>query len=525
MVRVIREGGAVIFMDPKGDFQTQQTLKLACEYAGRPEAYLFFHPAFPGKSARIDPLAQWSRSTEIATRLVDVMPAENDSGGDAWSNFAWRTLNIVVQGMRICDMNPNLKSIKRYVEGGIKELLAQTLQIYLNDNIENWRQRIKPYMSVDSVPRTFAGDKELFAMVSFYKKDVQAEGGAHEALNGMINMFEHDSQHYSKMIQNLLPTLEMLTADSLGGLLSPEKSADDKRRIVTGKKIIADGLCCYIGLDSLPDRNVSGAIGSIILSDLASVAGDLYNTSESSNAADRKPIYLYVEEMNEVANMPMVNLLNKSRGAGFIVTAATQTFSDLVVRLGDEPKARMALGNFNNLIALRSIDGDTQELITETFGTTMIMTTMHEQKTVAIGSDRDFTNFSGGYGERLIETPDTDVFPQELLAQLPDLEYMARVSGGEVIKGRVPILKPDAEDLLMLKQLTLDEEKDESDRSDQPVVDMDTRTLAKWGVVDPEQTPNTEEDQIDNETLEAWGIGASKPKPTAQKEKEKSANV
>lgn len=51
-----------------------------------------------------------------------------------------------------------------------------------------------------------------------------------------------------------------------------------------------------------------------------------------------------------------------------------QTLADLAKRLGSEDAARMALGNLNNLIALRSKDRPTQDFIVETFGKTAIHT-------------------------------------------------------------------------------------------------------------------------------------------------------
>lgn len=47
---------------------------------------------------------------------------------------------------------------------------------------------------------------------------------------------------------------------------------------------------------------------------------------------------------------------------------------DLAKRLGSEDAARMALGNLNNLIALRTKDRPTQDFVVETFGNTAIHT-------------------------------------------------------------------------------------------------------------------------------------------------------
>ncbi len=42
-------------------------------------------------------------------------------------------------------------------------------------------------------------------------------------------------------------------------------------------------------------------------------------------------------------------------------------------------------------------------------------------------------------GERLMED-EAELFPKELMAQLPDLEYVGSFAGGKLVKGRLPIL-------------------------------------------------------------------------------------
>ncbi|TJH04792.1 hypothetical protein C9161_27800, partial (plasmid) [Escherichia coli] len=34
----------------------------------------------------------------------------------------------------------------------------------------------------------------------------------------------------------------------------------------------------------------------------------------------------------------------------------------------------------------------------------------------------------------------SDLFPAQLLGMLPNLEYIAKISGGTIVKGRLPIL-------------------------------------------------------------------------------------
>jgi len=75
-----------------------------------------------------------------------------------------------------------------------------------------------------------------------------------------------------------MPILNMLTSADLGPLLSPD-AADtrDPRRLISMAECIERAQVVYLGLDALSDSMVGGAIGSILVADLAAVAGDRYN--------------------------------------------------------------------------------------------------------------------------------------------------------------------------------------------------------------------------------------------------------
>jgi conjugal transfer pilus assembly protein TraD len=154
-------------------------------------------------------------------------------------------------------------------------------------------------------------------------------------------------------------------------------------------------------LDSLPDPSVATAIGALALADLAARAGMRYNLG------GYRRISLFVDEVSNVINQPLIEILNKGAEGGIFTTCAMQTLADLARRLGSEDAARMALGNLNNLIALRSKDRPTQDFVVESF---------------------------------------EEMVPADVLGKLPNLQYFASVSGGRIIKGRFPILDPDADE-------------------------------------------------------------------------------
>lgn len=432
ITQAIARGETVIIVDPKGDKELMLNAMRACHFAGRPEAFVHFNPAFPSRSARIDPMKNWNRSTELASRVKDLITSDAET--DPFAQFSWNAINNIVQGLIATGVRPNLKRLRQYIEGGPARLLSRALRNHFDDHVSDWSAAL-----ASKLQKARDSEAETKILVQFYK-DYVSERHPSQALNGLIKMFEHERAHFSKMVASLEPILNQLTSGELGELLSPDaEDIDDIRPITDSARMINAGQVVYLGLDSLSDGTVGSAIGSIMLADLTAVAGDRYNYG-----VDNRPVNLYVDEAAEVVNKPLIQLMNKGRGAGFSVTIASQTFPDFSARLGDESKSRQVIGNANNLIGLRVIDGLTQEFITEPLGETTIRQIMHTQNTSAMGGDKDPTNFSGGYGERLIEA-DVPLFSSNLLGNLPNLEYIASLSGGRIFKGRLPIVTSDME--------------------------------------------------------------------------------
>jgi conjugal transfer pilus assembly protein TraD len=95
------------------------------------------------------------------------------------------------------------------------------------------------------------------------------------------------------------------------------------------------------------------------------------------------------------------------------------------------------LGNINTLIALRLLDAETQQYVTDSLPKVRLRSVTRAQ-----GSSTSTTNpllYSGSVREQLAEE-EGELFPPALLGQLPNLHYLARLAGGRVVKGRLPIL-------------------------------------------------------------------------------------
>ena len=426
--QAILRNEAVIIIDPKGDKEMCDNARRACEAIGHPERFVYFHPAFPEDSARIDPLRNFSRVTEIASRLAALIPSE--AGADPFKSFGWQALNNISQALVMTYQRPTLILLKRFLESGSEQIVVQAVTSYAEKNIEGGRELAASFLN-DAGRGSV--EKQAKAMARFYAEVIQPKAPSSE-LEGLLSMSKHDKTHFSKMVANLLPIMNMLTAGDLGELLSPDYGNINDTRIITdNKKIIDNAQVVYIGLDTLTDSTVGSAVGSIMLSDLVAVAGDRYNFGVGN-----RPVNIFVDEASEIINEPTIQLLNKGRGAKMKMWIATQTIADFETRLGSKEKARQVLGNINNLYALRVIDKESQEFITDNLPKTRLK---HVMRTQGLSSDSESPMmFSANTGERLMEE-EGEMFPPQLLGMLPNLEYIAKISGGMIVKGRLPILQ------------------------------------------------------------------------------------
>lgn len=449
--QAILRGDAVIVIDPKSSKRLRSAVIGACRAAGRPEP-LEFHPAFPKRGVRLNPLGSYTRSTEIASRICAVLPR----GDGAFTAFAWRAVFVMTEGMLFVGQQPTLRRFRAALERGVEELLEAALRKDLSKRVPFWEERLEALVLQQAreirVPLGAGGGMELAAMATLWERTAGCSGSKYcperpeAAVEGLLSVYRHSREHYAKITASLLPALSMLTAGALGESLSPKfdlsGKTDDPRPIVSLEDVISMQGVLYLGLDALPDAETASALGALLLSDLSGVAGRRYNTEASGQEAVRTS--LFVDETANVINPPLIEILNKGMEAGFQCVCAMQTISDLEARLGSAAQARMALGNLNNLIALRTKDEATQKFIAEAFGRTTIWETAASVTTTAGASA--LPAFRAAASSSLSGRRDS-VVPLEALGQLPNLEFFASLSGGRLWKGRMPILDPALEGL------------------------------------------------------------------------------
>jgi conjugal transfer pilus assembly protein TraD len=432
----IRLGECLIIIDPKGDKDLLNIMLEAAKSEGYLDRFVFFHPAYPEKCHRIDPLASYLQPSQLASRIEPLIPSSG-SNGDSFSKFAWGVMESIFSAMDMINIRPSLLTLRGVIEKGPETLVYDCIITHCERvKIKDYMQQIKAYEK--GLKSNNGEDPKVSAAIRFYKEIVK---GMHPstAVDGLLGFHEHNRDHAMKMLASLMPILKSLTTGPLADLLSPNADdPNDQRPITNFANIIRQKSICYIGLDSMADSEIANAIGSIYLSDLVAEAATRY----THGGTGEHVVNLLVDEASNVVNRSYLELLNKGAGAGFRNFAATQTTPDFENALGETSAKDKALGNFNNLISFRVIDEQTKEYVSGRMGETSVRTAQITQNTNTMGSGDNPLLYNSTYGKRTTDT-DAPVLDPALLDKIPDLEFVANISAGRIIKGRIPILQAE----------------------------------------------------------------------------------
>lgn len=421
--QIIHAESTLFVIDPKKDIEWIARLKKECARKNR--KFLYFDMARPEESIRLDPMSTWNNLTEVTTRISQLIDAEG-----TFAAFAWKTLNVVNSGMVAAGIKPNIRNARKIILMGAEDLGEAVLDSYFNKNLEPGWDRDMEKAPRNAKPPKDPLPEQLLKKFAFYRSLKISD----DAIDGLISMIEHDRSHYTKLRETLIPILEMLGSGEIGKLLSPDASdMDDKREIWTVQKIIEEKAVLYIGLDSLSNSTVASAIGSIILADLASAAGHIYNFGKAT------PTYLVIDEASEVLNAQVTQLLNKGGGADFRCFVASQSIADYAVRYASRDKAMQAMASLNNLICFRIKDPEAAKMASEMFGVTQAREISMSMSTGA-ESMSNATEFRT-QTSRSMNAVEIPLVSPHLLTRLPPLHFFAFIAARDVYKGRLSIIK------------------------------------------------------------------------------------
>ncbi|MEQ1636802.1 MAG: type IV conjugative transfer system coupling protein TraD [Methylococcales bacterium] len=439
----IRRGDVVVVFDPKGDIALMQRVIAEARRAGRETGLLVFHLGFPELSCRYNAIGNFSRITEVATRVTNPLPDQGNSA--AFKEFAWRFTNMIAMALVKMGRRPDYQQITRYITN-IEPLLVEYYRQWLPEvappSWEGEVQSLSKSIKERDLPTALKNrSHDAIALVRYAK----AQGFYDGVADGLRSAFEYDKTYFDKIVASLLPLMEKLISGKVAELISPNYAdLGDKRPILDWRQVIRRKGIVYIGLDALTDAAVAGAVGNSMFADLVSVAGDIYkHGTDPGLPGDFKTktlptVSLHADEFNELIGEEFIPLLNKTGGAGFQMTAYTQTWSDVEAKLGNKAKAEQVAGNFNTLVMLRVKELATAEMLTSQIDTCDISALMEVSGVNDSSDPFSEVDFSSSNEDRLSTTEVSLISPATIMA-LPKGQAFALLEGGQLWKIRLPL--------------------------------------------------------------------------------------
>lgn len=408
---------AVIVFDPKGDRALRDALKASCNECQREFDFMELDLLNPVKSVLFEPLGSWRSASEVADRITSLMSASGSAASfKAYANTAVTAAVIVLK-----------KGRKTVTLAAIRAVLGNFQAFYtcISTQCRALRLELNAHEVNVYADRIFQnGDPKLQTLRSFYfwlcSSDYIKPDPELELLFSVAAM---DRAYFEKVTAGVQPVLNSLCSGSLYSLLSSGEG-------ISLGTVMRQSLVLYVSLRTLVDASTGSALGRLMLADLCASAGYAYDQDS------KKGVSVYIDEASELMCESLVQLLNKSRGAGFSVTLATQTIADLTVRSGSSAASEQVLGNANTLISLRVIDNATAKKLVSSMPVTRIA-----DRTSSAGYAEHDGTAGAGQISRGFRSREVPLFPPELLPLLPDFEYVARFADGRCVKGRLPLLK------------------------------------------------------------------------------------
>ena len=447
----IHRGDVVIVFDPKGDLALLMRMWAEAMRAGREDAFYMFHLGYPEFSARYNPIGAFSRITEVATRTADPLPSEGNSA--AFKEFVWRFVNVLAKAMFTLGERPSLAAIYAYAVD-TEKLANRYLEHWLDGLHPAWRDECdlddsgggKDKTKADQARKTGRSMRTINLMLYIREK-----GFREPVADALLSVLGNDRTYFEKLVSSLYPLLEKLTTGKMAALISPAyHDLQDARPIIDWMDVINQGGIVYVGLDSLSDHEVAGAVGTAMFADLTSVAGRIYKHGTDAgqeSSSTRRKLALHADEFNELVGDAFVPMVNKAGGADFQVSAYTQTWHDVEAKIGSKPKAEQIGGNFNTHIVLRVQDTETAEMLTERLPDVDIVTKLASSSATDTNDPTDFAEFASRNEDR-ISTEKAPMLSPADLVQLPKGQAFCLLDGGKLWKIRIPLTDESGDEFL-----------------------------------------------------------------------------
>lgn len=417
----------LIIIDPKNTPEMRNGLKAEMERQGKGDQFYYFAPARPSESVVVDCLANYNRTSELATRVVECIPT-GGSSGEVFKQFCWERVNQITQAAEYIGERLTLRTLHYYLREGLVRLVEKTCETYFSQEIGvDWKAQMNGRIKA-------MGSQDWLENMIMYYSDVMAKDKPCSQLSGIIDAFHKKSSEVSTKTGSLNAILEQLCSAPLDTLLSPDLNnlSDNQPNVVNLRELSNTGGVLYCATDGLTDPVISGTLSKLVSAAAAASSAERYNFG----TGEEPEVCFMVDEAHNALNDPILNLLAVGRQSKYELYLSTQSMPDIVEKTSQATADRIT-ELCANTIAMRCEGKVTREYVSEKMGAADLR--KHQKMISNSASTQDsVSSFNSGSGVRE-SSEERSLFPPFMVSALPNLQAICSFSNGNKTLLRLPV--------------------------------------------------------------------------------------
>ena len=344
---------ALIFIDGKGALENITKFTRACEEFNK-KCHVI---TIDGKDG-YNPFASGTPS-ELTDKIISMF----DWTEEHYKLTSSRFLQLLIQYLQLKKIPVTLSNIILYSD--IKKLTELEIQDL---------RRVQPNRSSENIQPSFDDLPSFDEPTAAEAVPVAtAEAAANAEATKASMLFDKIKSIEIKSIQGLQARIASLAEGDMEELFSNPDALNLAEAIEQKEAVL-------FSIDSLRYAEQSKALGRLVVNDIKTCV-----SHHAKNGAE--PVGLFFDEFNVFASHEVIDIINKSRSAGFEAVLAFQSLSDIDKLNNGEALRRQIIQNCNNLIVQKQNDSKDAEELSKIFGTYETQElTVQEQKNGEAGA-------------------------------------------------------------------------------------------------------------------------------------------
>lgn len=326
---------AGIFIDGKGDAGFVSAVKAIADKRGRKIKAFMMSP--DGYGAGYNPFCVGSPS-EMTDKIISMF----DWTEPHYKLSAQRFLQLLFRAFKILDITPDLPTVTQYCD---IERLEAALKAAEDEEMQSGKRRPdkKAYNSIDDLDALDSEEDEPTPQT--FSPNAQAHGAHDKEAAEIIDALKNIDE---RAVQGIASRLGVIAEGDLRELLK-----NDEKELIKIHEILENREIAVFSLDSLRYPEQAREFGRLIINDLKA------NIAEHMKQRSGQRVTLIFDEFNVFVSAAVVDLVNKSRSAGFEALLSFQSLADIdAAAENGKALAEQIMQNCNTLIIQRQNSAD-----------------------------------------------------------------------------------------------------------------------------------------------------------------------